>query len=426
VTITPTRACGCPEGRSFMSRRGFMTLAGATGLVTATTLGGARIGLLPGADAADVDADILVVLSLRGGFDGLSAVVPHGDAALAASRPGIAIPTNRLKRIDNMFGLHPALAPLFPLWDAGKVAAVQAVGMPDPNRSHFDAMEEMEAAAPGSSLRTGWIDRTVGLIDSDVFNAGTFTATMVGTTTVPRSLAGPNPEFAMRSVDDVHLLFDDSLVPLSAWQSSLATLHTGASPTLSRPTISGFDAVASLQTAPVPGAGYPDNGASRALRDVSRLVKKQVGLRVATVDWGNWDMHENLGSSDSGWMFDQLTEMSSALAAFATDLGDDFNRVTLVTLSEFGRRIDENGSAGVDHGYGNAVLVMGGGVRGGQVYGTWPGLAEADRVDGDLKVTTDYRAVLAEILSTRCRVAGVTSVFPGLQPSTLGFTNVRA
>ncbi len=425
MTITPTRACDCPEGRSFVSRRGFMALAGATGLVTATTVGGARVGLLPGADAADVDADILVVMSMRGGIDGLSVVVPHGDPDYAPSRPSIAIPTSRLKRVDNMFGLHPALAPLFGLWDSGKVAAVHAVGMPDPNRSHFAAMDQMEQAAPGSSLRTGWIDRTVGLIDTDVFTGGTFTASMVGTTTIPRSLSGPNPEFGMYSYDNVRLNMDESVAPLSAWQGSLASLHTGASPAVSRPTLKSFEAVGALRNGPAKGPGYPNGGPSAALRDIARLVKKQVGLRVATVDWGNWDMHEGLGSSQSGWMADQLTSLSTSLAAFAADLGNDFNRVTLVTLSEFGRRIDENGSGGVDHGYGNAVLLMGGGVRGGRVYGAWPGLADANRVDGDLAVRTDYRSIIAEVLSTRCRVGGVSSIFPGLRPTTLGLTTPR-
>lgn len=171
--------------------------------------------------------------------------------------------------------------------------------------------------------------------------------------------------------------------------------------------------------------GYPKGGLGDALHDVARLVKANVGLRVATVDFGNWDMHADLGRSDAGWMHDQLTQLSGALAAFATELGTDLNRVTLITLSEFGRRVEQNGSGGLDHGHGNAVLLLGGGVAGGTVYGRWPGLAEAALVDGDLAGTTDYRAVLSEVLSRRCGVAAARTVFPGFAAAPLGVVRAR-
>jgi uncharacterized protein (DUF1501 family) len=153
---------------------------------------------------------------------------------------------------------------------------------------------------------------------------------------------------------------------------------------------------------PENGAVYPDSDLGNALRDVARLIKADVGLQVASVDYGDWDMHAGMGDEDSGWMYDHLTELSTCLAAFGTDLGPKLNDVSMVTLTEFGRRVEENGSGGVDHGFGQAVLLLGGGIRGGRVHGQWPGLAEADLIDGDLNGVNDYRKVLAELLEKRC------------------------
>lgn len=433
----PTRARGrragtdadctaCAEGSRFLSRRGFLTLAGATGLVTATTLGGARVGLLDPlarAAGAGTDTDVLVVLSLRGGMDGLSVVVPTAAPELSALRPGIEVPRSTLKQVDQMFGLHPALSPLFPLWDAGSMAAVHAVGMDRPNRSHFEAMAEMERAAPDSSLRTGWIDRTVGVIGA----SSPFTAAMVGSSTLPTSMQGPAEEFAMRDLGSVKVAVDEETTPLNAWQDAVALLHAGARPEVADPTLRGLAAVATAQASPDPVEGaYPDGNLAGALRDVARLVKNPVaGLRVATVDYGGWDMHTGIGGPDDGQMAKRLGEMAAALAAFAADLGPDLDRVTLVTLSEFGRRAEQNGDGGTDHGYGNAVLLLGGGVNGGKVYGTWPGLAPDALVDGDLAATTDYRAIIAEILGARCGVSDVASVFPGAATAGLGLVRSR-
>jgi uncharacterized protein (DUF1501 family) len=427
MTTTPTDGCAaCAEGSRFlsMSRRGFLTLAGAAGLVTATTIGGARVGFLdPAARAAGGAAtDVLVVLSLRGGIDGLSVVVPAAAPELPGLRPTIQIPTSQLKQVDQTFGLHPALSPLFGLWDNGSLAAVQAVGMGRPNRSHFDAMDEMERADPRSALRTGWIDRTIGVIGDD----STFGVTVMGTTTLPTSTDGPNPQFAVRSVNGVVLSVDERDAPLDAWRQAVEELHAGGSPDLRDPTLRGFEAVSAVRRLPAAGEGYPNGGLASALRDVARLAKDpSAGLRVAAVDFGGWDMHQNMGRSDGGAMAGRLGEMAAALAAFAADLGPDLDRVTLVTLSEFGRRVKENGDAGTDHGFGNCVLVLGGGVRGGRVYGRWPGLAPASLVDGDLASTTDYRAVIAEILTARCGVSDVGSVFPGLPGDRLGIVDPR-
>lgn len=415
----------CEEGSRFLSRRRFFALAGATGLVTATTLGGARVGLLDPVARALTGAptDTLVVISLRGGMDGMSVVVPTGDPVLPTLRSSILVPQNLLKQVDSMFGLHPALAPLFPLWDAGKVAAVHAVGMAKPNRSHFSAMEEMERAAPNSALRTGWIDRTIGLVGT---NDRPFAATVMGSTTVPTSMLGPQPEFTMRSIDGVVLDVDQNAASMSAWRSAVTALHAGQRPEAATPTLRGLGAVDDARAVPAAGTGYPNGGLGAALRDVARLVKDpNSGMRVATVDFGGWDMHENLGTATAGWMRDKLNELALAMAAFAADLGPALDQVTVVTLSEFGRTIGQNGTGGTDHGYGNAVFVMGGGVRGGKVYGRWPGLPAGARGDEDLSTTTDYRTIIAEVLSARCGVSNVDSVLPGTPAERLGLVTPR-
>ena len=424
VTTPAPAACGCPEyASSSLSRRHLLRLAGAAGLVTATTLSDARVAFAAPASTA---ADVLVVVSLRGGFDGLSAVVPLGDPGYARARPGIAVPAAKAKKVDATFGLHPALKPLFPLWEAGTFGAVHAVGQQDPTRSHFEAMAEMERAAPGSSLRDGWIDRTVGLSAS----ASAFSAAQVGSPALPASLFGDAPKMAIGSLDGLKVDGDASLVPMSAWKNAFAHLHAGTRKEIREPIHNAMDAVSRVQAlgqaGDITALGYPGTGFGGALHDVARLVKADLGLRYATVDFGNWDMHENVGGVDGGWMTNQLGELATALAAFADELGPDFSRVTVVTLSEFGRRVEQNGSYGLDHGHGNVVLMLGGGIKGGKVHGRWPGLSPAALDQGDLAATTDYRDVVGEILTKRCGVDSLGTVFPGLRHRPLGLATARA
>lgn len=420
ATNPETGACGCPGP----SRRGFlggMGLLGATAALGGVTALGSDVVSPRYSFAADSSytGDVLVVLSLRGGFDGLSAVVPAADPHYRAARPGIGIPAGQLIPLDATFGLHPALAPLQPLWEAGTLAVVHAAGHPQPTRSHFAAMQEVERAAPGSSLRTGWLDRVSG-----AHGAGTAFATVgLGGSSPSQALLGPAPELVVRSLQDFSLAGDDNGRDRARWFAALRRMHSGARPELRGPattTLAALDVVATLQnSAPAAGVTYPDGPLGEALRDVARLVKAHVGLRVATVDEGDWDMHVGLGRSDDGWMARQLREIGESLAAFARDLGEDQQRVTLVTLSEFGRRVEENASGGLDHGYGNLMLLMGGGIVGGRVHGHWPGLAPDSLVDGDLAAPNDYRAVLAEVLEKRCGVTG-SSVFPGLSSARFG------
>jgi uncharacterized protein (DUF1501 family) len=419
--------CSCAEGRrAGVTRRQFLGRAGAVvGAGAAVSLVGPGTGMQL-AFAADYVGDTVVVLSLRGGFDGLSAVIPVGDPGYAKARPTIGVPASRTKQLDTMFGLHPALAPLFPLYSAGSLAFVHAVGQPTRTRSHFAAMEEMENAAPGSALRTGWIDRMIGVTGSP----STFSAVHVGSGGAPKSMIGPNPELVLSDLASFKLSSPSGTVEQDRWAAALKALHAEAPDAVKAPalaTVAASSAAAQIATSyPTPAAAlYPDTPLAKSLKEVARLVKAKAGLRAATVDVGEWDMHSGLGASDKGWMFDQLSALSKALVAFVTDLGDRMADVTLVTLSEFGRRVGENGSGGLDHGHGNACLVLGGGVAGGKVYGRWPGLAADQLDDGDLAGTTDYRTILAEILEKRGQLSSA-QVFPDLGTERLGMLKQRA
>ena len=418
-------ACpSCVSRRSLLKTAVGMTaasMAGLTGPMLSTRLAFAASPAYTG--------DVVVVLSLRGGMDGLSVVVPAGDPAYYTNRPTIAVAQNQLLQVNGMFGLHPALAPLAPFWAAGKMGAVHAVGQVDPTRSHFDATEEMERAAPGSSIRTGWLDRALGLRSM----GSVFQASHLGWDLPPESLNGPFNELALGRIDGFTLDVASDVTESNRWATALSALTAGAPNAVTAPAsaaIGAFTTTTAMKAAgytPANGAVYDTNSSlASALRDVARLIKADVGLQAATLDYNNWDMHQDLGSATAGWMFDNLTELSSALAAFATDMGTSgMANVTVVTLSEFGRRVEENGSGGVDHGHGNVVLMLGGGVNGGQVYGTWPGLADNKLDNGDLAGTTDYRVILSEVLRKRCGQSSLSTVFPGLSGSELGVVQTK-
>ena len=436
MTTTPDldprtrRACGCPEheaaGRFALTRR---QLLGAAALGAGAAVAGPLVSTQLAFAAPDYTGDTLVVLSLRGGMDGVSVVVPHGDPDYAALRPNIALAAGQLLSgtVDTMFGLHPGLAALLPFWNAGTFGAVHACGLWGANRSHFSAQAEMERAAPGSGLRSGWLDRVLGVRG---LSGSSFQATQVGGGLPPESLLGPNPELALYRIDNFTIPGTWNATESARWKTGLRALHQDAAPSLRQPALTTLAAVDTAATVvatygdaetyvPDNGAAYPDSDLGSSLRDVARLIKGGVGLQMATIDFGDWDMHVDLGQPQpEGWMYDHLVDFSQSLAAFATDLGTaTMQNVTVITLTEFGRRIEENGSGGVDHGYGTAVLMLGGGVNGGQVHlagDAWPGLDDAALVDGDLQVTADYRTVLAEVLSKRCEASSesLASVFP--------------
>jgi uncharacterized protein (DUF1501 family) len=405
----------CDDDRH--SRRTF--LRGAAGVAAAA--GGTLFGstflqttLASPAEAA-VDGNVLVVLSLRGGADMLSLVVPHGDPAYEAARPTIAIPRGSLLEKDDTFGLHPKLKPLTGLWDSGRMAAVVGVGLPVKNRSHFEAMEEVEDADPGDGMRTGWLNRLVGLEGTRAPTEGVH----LGSGMVPTSLYGPEPVLATADVDQIALNGPTGRAAAlrGVWAGVGGDLGQGARAALT--TNRQLTDVTGRAYRPAHGAHYPDDDLGDALKEAARLVKAGLGVRAVTVDHGSWDMHARLGDLDTTGP-ESMASMASVLArsvsAFFTDLGATASRVTLVTVTEFGRRVAENGSRGLDHGWGNTMLVLGAGLRRSGYFGTWPGLDVLD--DGDLRVTTDYRSVLAEVLRSRFD-ASVPAVFPGFTPETV-------
>jgi uncharacterized protein (DUF1501 family) len=405
----------CCEEFAAMSRRsllrGALALGGASAIVGSAVVSASASSIVPA-------SAVLVVLSLRGAADGLSLVVPHGDPVYYDARPRIAIPKSALLAQDSFFGLHPNLAPLLPLWNAGTLAAVHATGLPAPNRSHFSAMEELEDADPGSSARVGWLNRLVGTRDHNSPLQGVG----VASGPAPTSLVGPVPLMTVGSVDDMVVAGDDTYDtnPSGKRRRSLETLWGNEQSTLGTAMRSAMQATTDfapvLSTADnTPSYGNSDLG--RALAEVARVIRGNVGVEVLTVDQGDWDMHTGLGTLAWGQMVKNAGDLATAVAAFFGDLGDQAGKVTLVALSEFGRRVKENDNYGLDHGYGNVMFVAGAGVKGGQFYGSWPGLTNT--LDADLLVTTDYRSVLAEVVSSRFQSAPA-AVFPGFTPQTVG------
>ncbi len=394
-----------------MSRRSLLkALGGAAITLTATEAVHTRVAMA----APGYTGDVLVVLSLRGGFDGLSAVVPGGDPDYYRLRPTIAVPQSALLPLDATFGLHPAMAPLLPLWRSGALGAVHGVGQSNASRSHFAAMEQMERAAPGTSLRTGWLDRTSGLRGG----GDAFSTVQVGGGGAATHLLGPNPELAMRSIDGFSLTgpWDDA--ERRRWHTALSALHREGPPTVATAGTTALAAMGAMGALPAANttAGYPKGELGTSMSDLARLIRGGAGVQVAAIDHGDWDMHADLGRAGQGWMAGKLTEVAAAMAAFSADLGPLMSGVTLLTLSEFGRRAAENGSGGTDHGHGNLMLVMGGGVVGGRVHGRWGGLSSTALDDGALAGTTDYRTVIGEVLQKRCGAGSLGEVFPGFSP----------
>jgi uncharacterized protein (DUF1501 family) len=422
-----TAHAGCDENTKLLTRRGILgrgLAAGAAGALAGLVGEGLSTRLAYAADG--YTGDTLVVLSLRGGFDGLSAIAPIGDPDYYRARPTLALPKSQVIGGNSMFGLHPGLAPLLPMWKNGSLAAVHAVGQPSPTRSHFAAMEEMERAAAGTSLRSGWLDRMLGMTGA----AGPLAAVSMGNAMPARLLGGAFSDVSMGSVDGFTMAGDSAQRPMAA---ALRQMYASAPTLLAGPALAADAAltatagVRATAYTPANGAVYPATPLGNALRDVARLIKAKAGLAAAAVDCGDWDMHQGLGTAVKGQrMYDNLFETSTALAAFAADLGPaGMASVTVVTVSEFGRRVAENGSRGADHGHGNAMLLMGGGVRGGTVYGTWPGLTPDALVAGDLAATTDYRAVIGEILQKSCGFGALTEVFPEVGPTSFGLAAAR-
>ncbi|MCC6191058.1 MAG: DUF1501 domain-containing protein [Anaerolineales bacterium] len=370
--------------------------------------------------------EILVVVFLRGGWDALN-VVPPTDGPdrgyYEAARAELMVPANQTLFLTPQFGLHPALSPLYALYQAGHLAIVHAVGLTEDTRSHFDAMQYMELGTPGvKTTATGWITRHLQSAPN-----------LPSAILLPALSAGSSQATALLGSPEAAAMSDPSSFSISGhWQwgdpqrAALRELYTGdnwlyeaATRTLN--TLDVVEAAAGSSYTPANGVVYPAGSFGDNLMAIAQLIKADLGLRVATIDLGGWDTHENQGDGADGYLStNQLAPLGQGLAALYTDLSnaaclEDYTRkLTVVVMSEFGRRLRENANHGTDHGHGNTMFVLGGNVNGGQIFGTWPGLANHQLYDqADLAVTTDYRRVLAEIVNKRLANPYLNTVFPG-------------
>jgi uncharacterized protein (DUF1501 family) len=440
-----------------MQRRVFLK-SGALALVT--------MGLSPGFLRRSVFAmelpktargKVLICLFQRGAADGLNMVVPHGDPAYYGLRPSIGIPRpaggglaapSGAIDLDGFFGLHPALAPLAPLYRQGLLAPIHAVGSPSSTRSHFDAQDYMESGTPDvKSTPDGWLNRylaTRGTCEACARPAGGASPTTppkdAATTAsreaspfraialapqTPRMLEGPAPTIAMNSLDEF------SVRATGTQAERLEALYrTGSADLVHGTGTEMFEAVKMLRAAnpqqyqPEHGAAYPRSQFGDRLRQIAQLIKAGVGVEVAFADVGGWDTHVNQGGS-TGQLALRLRDFADAIAALTADLGDRMEDVVILTMSEFGRMAHENGNGGTDHGHAGVMFAIGGAVHGGKVHGRWPGLAREQLYEGrDLALTTDFRSVFAEVVSAHLGAPSLDAIFPGYQGTERDWTGL--
>ena len=418
----------------------------------------------------------LICIFQRGAADGLSVVVPHGDADLYKLRPTIAIPrplagnNQTALDLDGFYGLHPALAPFLPIYKSGHLAAIHACGSPSGTRSHFDAQDYMESGAPGSKAVTdGWLSRTVLSCPEDKANHSPFRAVALGGA-MPRSLQGDvqamaipdlktfgvgtsgnlaarydgksNPEQTRRQARrgknapapvappapsaNPAAMMQPAKTPAPAGGGGIAsgfeTLYDSAVGDVLHGTgQESFEAISLLKKAnpgsytPARGANYPNGKFGESLKQIAQLVKADVGVEVAFAEMGGWDTHAAQGSTQ-GQLSLRLREFGQAISALYYDLGDRMNDVVILTMSEFGRTARQNGTGGTDHGHATCFFALGGDINGGKVLGQWPGLAPEQLNEGrDLALTTDFRAVFGEVAVRHLGAQNMPRLFPGYE-----------
>ena len=358
----------------------------------------------------------LVVIFQRGAADGLNIVVPHAEAPYYALRPSINIPRKSVIDLNGFFGLHPSLSAFQPLWQQGQLAIVHAAGSPDTTRSHFDAQDFMETGTPGVKVtEDGWLNRS--LHNMPAAQRSAFRAIALGPS-LPRVLSGSEPAVAMNNINDFSVGGRNPKASPAATafeamydHSSDSVLHGTGEET--------FDAVKMLKAAdpgkytPALGVEYPKSRFADGLRQLAQLIKANLGVQVAFADIGGWDHHVNEGATE-GQLANVLSDFSQSLGAFWTDLGDLGEDTVVITMSEFGRTARENGNRGTDHGHANVMFVLGGRVKGGRVYGRWPGLDPSQLYEGrDLALTTDFRQVIGEAVARHMGNQNLAAVFPG-------------
>lgn len=370
-----------------------------------------RREFLSGRGKANAKRKVLLVIFQRGAADGLNMLVPHASDDYYRLRPKVRVPrpgaAGGALDLDGYFGLHPSLGPLQKYWDSGQMAAVHAVGSPHSTRSHFTAQGIMEAGIQRSqSTGSGWVGRYLAAQGSA--NESPFRAVGI-TSATPAALAGPVPALALRNFNVFDALTDQG----PAFLQLAARLHRGDDP-LSRQSRLAIQAVQALQTKnpasiqPRNGTKYPSHSFGATIKKAAQLIRADLGVEVIAIDNGAWDTHANQNSR----LNSRLKQFAEGINAFVKDMGAEMANVTVVTMSEFGRRASENGSGGTDHGHGGVMFVLGGGVNGGRVFGDWPGLADADLDRGDLQVTTDYRSVLTEVLRQHAGGREPVGAFP--------------
>jgi uncharacterized protein (DUF1501 family) len=398
--------------RRFLLHRGALALAGTTTIpsfLVRSVL--AQSAIAPGRR--------LVVIFQRGAADGLNVVVPYREKNYYTMRPSIAIPQNQVLDLDGTFGLHPSLASFKPLYESGHLAIVHAAGSPDMSRSHFDAQDFMESGTPGvKSTEDGWLNRALQAEDLRHRQSQTaFRALALGPE-IPRSLAGKIPAIAISNVNNFSVA-GRGPAPSPAASAFEAMYGDSGDHIFHAAGAETFEAVKMLRAAnpaqytPRDGVDYPNSEFGAKMKQVAQLLKSNLGVEAAFTDVGGWDTHQNQGSVE-GQLSNRLREFSASIAAFWRDMGDDAENVTLVTMSEFGRTARENGTGGTDHGHANAMFVLGGNVKGGKVYGQWPGLDNDQLNEGrDLALTTDYRQVLGEVVNKALGAGNLDLVFPG-------------
>ena len=371
----------------------------------------------------------LIAIFQRGAVDGLNVVVPFGESNYYESRPSIAIPKPESSNaeaainLDGFFGLHPSMSSLKPLWDSKRLAIIHASGSPDNTRSHFDAQDYMESATPGiKSTSDGWLNRY--LRSTQDHEASLFSAVSM-TKTMPRVLQGRAPAVAMSNLSDFAIRAGKSSANLQGGFEAIYAREVNDS--LAGTGRETFEAVNYLKKAnpaqyqPENGAQYPRNPFGNSLLQIAQLIKAGIGLEVAFTDIGGWDTHVNQGNS-RGQLANLLQQFSNGIAALYQDLGQRMDDVVVLTMSEFGRTVRENGNRGTDHGHANAMFVLGNGVKGGKVYGQWPGLKSDQLYEGrDLALTTDFRDVFGEIATRHLGSKDTKSIFPGYSLSASKF-----